>query len=161
GHETIVEYLEDADGDGFGGAIVATGCEGEDHPGTLTTGGDCDDGNRRVNPLSEWITDGDGDGFGDRVSAVTIACEPGAGLGLRGGACDAGAADVFPGAMDPSCGDGASPSCAPDVVCHPPLAGEIAALAPDSALGFTGDVATALAGGVDVDADGFPDALIG
>ena len=102
--ESVRDFYEDADGDGFGtGAWVFEGCRGTE--GYAANDDDCDDADIEVHPASTeicdpldvdedcsgladdadpgvdsttataWFSDEDGDGFGDNDSSSTLACD--------------------------------------------------------------------------------------
>ncbi|MFT5681708.1 MAG: hypothetical protein ACI8RZ_002614, partial [Myxococcota bacterium] len=88
--EDALEWLEDADGDGYGSGSAATLCSAPE--GHVTQDGDCDDTDATVHPAAEddctdtidsdcdgstndgidgslWYTDADADGYGDPDTA--------------------------------------------------------------------------------------------
>jgi hypothetical protein len=115
-------FYQDTDGDGYGLADVTT--DDCDLPtGYAPVSGDCDDGDRAINPSSAEIcdgadndcdgvadgedavdaqpfyADGDGDGYGDDDSIIT-ACEAPSGHVEDSGDCDDLDDDSYPGASE-------------------------------------------------------------
>jgi MYXO-CTERM domain-containing protein len=106
---TPTDWYLDRDLDGFGDdATVVALCT--QPPGTIATGGDCDDGNDQVNPNAtevcdgvdnncdaqtdegfsptDWFPDADGDGFGDDVSVLTLCTAPNGWIDVGGDCAD-------------------------------------------------------------------------
>ncbi len=119
-------WYSDADGDGFGGDTVRTGCVPP--PEYVATAGDCDDGSAQVNPsaiescngidddcdgdvddadadvdittFTDWFADSDGDGWGDVNAVAGAACEGPAGSVDNDQDCDDSLSTVSPTAFE-------------------------------------------------------------
>ncbi len=124
------QWYADADGDGYGDALVVD--EACDQPaGYVTDATDCDDTSASVSPAGTetcndvdddcdgaidddpsdgdpWYTDADGDGYGDDASEV-LACDMPAGTIGTGGDCDDADAAINPLAAE-TC-DGVDEDC--------------------------------------------------
>ncbi len=125
----------DADGDGSGGEPVTL--EGDAcTPGTVASGGDCDDADARRTPgqvevcdtldndcdgdvdspvpadAPTWFADADGDGFGDPAAALQ-ACDAPAGYLVDATDCDDTSDAAYPGGVE-ACEDGLDNDCAGD-----------------------------------------------
>ena len=96
-------FYYDHDGDGFG-AIDPLYSYSFAPPKFVVQGGDCNDLDKRVHPLTEWFFDGDGDGFGvDEV--VIVQCEQPENFSVYGGDCNDYNTNQIPGATCDATGD--------------------------------------------------------
>ena len=112
------QCLEDADGDGHGGATAVTSTRLDcDDPGVAPVADDCDDGRATVSPSAPEITadgtdqdcdgyetcfaDTDGDGFGSEAltESGNLDCDD-AGEAISAADCDDDAVSSFPGASE-------------------------------------------------------------
>ena len=115
---TATPYYADADGDGYGGALLGSFC---DQPtNSTTTTGDCDDSNENVNPgatevcndtdddcdgeidedvMIAFYQDADVDGYGSMTVSV-MACQLPAGYVTNNTDCNDALATVYPGATE-------------------------------------------------------------
>jgi hypothetical protein len=119
---TFVTYYADADGDGYGNALVSQStCNGAP-VGYVTDATDCNDANAAVNPgatevcngidddcdglTDEGLTfltyyvDADGDGYGDASATGVSSCNPIVGSVTNNGDCNDASALVNPGAPE-------------------------------------------------------------
>ena len=115
--ETVLSFLPDGDGDGYGAAAGTPVLSCAQPPMYVPDGGDCDDGDGAVHPgatevcggadddcdglvdddddtldpgaTTSWYPDGDGDGFGDEGSVIQ-ACVAPANHSDANGDCDDG-----------------------------------------------------------------------
>ena len=116
---TFSNYYVDADGDGYGAGAATSSCSAIS--GSVTTDGDCNDGDNSVNPgvasdacngvdndcdgstdedatFSNYYVDFDGDGYG--AGAATSSCSTISGSVTVDGDCDDLSASVNPGATE-------------------------------------------------------------
>lgn len=140
-------YYSDADGDGYGSALLGDFCSAPDQSSTLS--GDCDDNNANVYPGNiescngiddncdeaidnnviylDYYTDADGDGFG--AEPMGIFCSPPAFGSLISGDCNDSDSGVNPNAaeicnsMDDNC-DGSIDENLPTVTYYFDLDGD-------------------------------------
>lgn len=114
-------FFDDADGDGHGAGQPVSACEAP--PGTVATGGDCDDGDPAVHPgatehcdgvdedcdgsvdedavdMTEWWVDADGDGHGRGSLWACAAPEAAVVPGEAAEDCDDADPAVYPGAPE-------------------------------------------------------------
>jgi len=175
----------DLDGDGFGDGSAPTTCPEDEN--YLTTGEDCDDSDAAVHPGAEelcngldddcdgdidsadaidawrWYQDADGDGYGD-TEAWTMACDqPEGHVGVSMATdCDDGDDEVSPDASE-ICGDGKDNDCdGTPGRCRREGAEDW----DENYLRFQGKLqddgtGMAMAGGVDLIGDSYPDLMIG
>ncbi|MAA78584.1 MAG: hypothetical protein CL916_04940 [Deltaproteobacteria bacterium] len=114
-----IDFFVDLDGDGFGDDNnIIVGCQAE--IGLATIGGDCDDGNPAVSPISTevcddidnncneqidegvqttYYLDADSDGFGDPISTA-MACAPLEGYVLNSEDCNDSDTQAYPNAVE-------------------------------------------------------------
>ncbi|MBN2800379.1 MAG: hypothetical protein JXX28_14665 [Deltaproteobacteria bacterium] len=111
-------WFEDADQDGYGGAVIVVSCQQPE--GYVALPGDCDDTTRLAYPgLAEvcdgldndcdgraddgipgvWYSDGDGDGYG-LSSTMTLGCPPDPTYVADDGDCDDTNDAVYPGGAE-------------------------------------------------------------
>ena len=115
---TFLDYFVDADSDGYGAGQATSSCR--PIAGSVTTSGDCNDGEAAVHPgatetcndidddcvggvdngltFLDYFVDADGDGYG--AGQATSSCRPIAGSVTVSGDCNDGAASVFPTATE-------------------------------------------------------------
>ncbi len=75
GADGEIAWFGDADGDGYGAdSSIDYSCNQPN--GYVDVGGDCDDEDPGLNPLTSWFADADGDGFGDPDSEVQQCIAP-------------------------------------------------------------------------------------
>ena len=182
---TRLEWVRDADGDGFGDDTdTAQGCDAPD--GYVATGGDCDDLEPDRNPAAVEVCDRidndcdglvdddddsldpssaaaywldvDGDGYGDALTE-RLACVVPDGAVERAGDCDDDDPTVSPDAFD-GCGNGLDDNCdgRPDETC-PVSAATAAVRLPGTTSGALSG--GSLSAGGDWNGDGRSDLIIG
>ena len=115
---TTQTWYRDGDGDGYGAGSGTEDCAAPS--GHVARDGDCDDGDRSINPgasescndvdddcdgriddglsFTDYYTDGDGDGYGD--GRATSSCAPVAGMVTDDGDCDDTDPSVNPDARE-------------------------------------------------------------
>jgi hypothetical protein len=120
----VSDWYTDADGDGYGAlGLTARACVAPS--GTVTTGGDCDDGDAAINPgaaevcnhvdddcdrlvddddssvtgQGSWYMDLDGDGYGDSGRPIDACFQPSSSSSVDGDCSDLNAA-IHPGATE-------------------------------------------------------------
>ncbi|MCB9674340.1 MAG: hypothetical protein H6737_04440 [Alphaproteobacteria bacterium] len=115
-------FYPDVDGDGYGDSASTPTLSCAALPGTVVSGGDCDDGDASINPAATEVCDGvdqncvggvddglptttyyndaDGDGFGDADDPGTPSCAVLSGHVLSATDCDDTDEDVNPDAVE-------------------------------------------------------------
>jgi len=174
-------WYPDGDGDGYGDPdSPRVSC---DQPvGHLPNGGDCDDGNAKVNPAATeycdgvdndcdgtvdgsgavdsftWYQDSDGDSYGD-ASSYVVVCDQPEGYVADDTDCDDGDASVNPAAVE-ICWDGVDDDCdGADQLCSELSLSE--AWASLYGEGSDDGAGSGVAFAGDVNGDGFDDILVG
>ena len=122
GGKGCTNFYVDLDGDGWGGATPTCLCAASGE-WSVSSGGDCNDGNGDIHPsasescngvddncdgstdeagangCSTWFVDGDGDGYGSDGSAKCL-CAGAVGLSQAGSDCNDNSAKAFPGGKE-------------------------------------------------------------
>jgi hypothetical protein len=153
---SMTDWYTDGDGDGFGGGVANTRCEGL--AGMSVDGSDCNDANIDIHPngqevcsgmdencdglvddadptvdpagFSTWYVDGDGDGFGV-ASTTTDACDLPSGFAANADDCDDtdATATVLTEWYPDADGDGVGSGVSLGYSCSSPYAGTAQAVA--------------------------------
>ena len=119
---TFRNYWTDADGDGFGSAVVSPVSACAPQPGKVTNNTDCNDASTAIRPgateqcngvdddcnnvvddnvaTQSYYLDADGDGFGASGSSPEVACSPPSGRVPNALDCNDGSAAVRPGVAE-------------------------------------------------------------
>ena len=90
-----IAWFGDGDGDGYGlDSSIEYACNQPNE--YVEEGGDCDDGDPGLNPMTAWFADADGDGYGDPDTSVQQCLQP-SGYVADNTDCDDTRDDVNPG----------------------------------------------------------------
>ncbi|MDP2305038.1 MAG: MopE-related protein [Pseudomonadota bacterium] len=126
-----------------------------------------DDADPSVTGASTWYSDADSDGYGI-ADPTTMSCDQPVGYAADVGDCDDGASATNPGAEE-VCGDGVDNDCFEGTTCRDWSGGEALADASGTYTGTsigavstttTGSLGGGLAGGKDINGDGYADVLL-
>ncbi|MCB9674506.1 MAG: putative metal-binding motif-containing protein [Alphaproteobacteria bacterium] len=118
--EVVTSWHADADGDGFGSAVVTVDACTAPGASWLVDGTDCNDADAAVNPTAAevcdgkdndcnattvetvptWYLDSDDDGFGNPFAGITACVAPGAAWLSDSSDCDDRFASAYPGAAE-------------------------------------------------------------
>ncbi len=91
-------WYRDADGDGYGDALVRTvSCVPSTPAGYVADGSDCNDGDAAINPTTRWYPDADGDGVGVQSGSVVQCTAPAGFVRTTGDECPNDANKLSPG----------------------------------------------------------------
>ncbi len=127
---TLIQYYDDADGDGYGNPAVPGALQCDPPGGQADNNGDCNDADPAIHPgatevcdpadvdedcdamaddadpsvdlatATLWYPDADGDGYGDMYAPASQSCDPGPTEVADGTDCDDARPDVHPYAAE-------------------------------------------------------------